>query len=97
MRKTLLAATAASALTVGLVTPASAMNWDDDYTPLTVGSSDETVKYKFAWDEEKPGNSRRQSLRIKKESRSATARTLQLMISCGPLETDAAPTRLLCR
>ncbi|WP_297184915.1 hypothetical protein [uncultured Corynebacterium sp.] len=54
MRKTLLAATAASALTLGLVTPASAMNWDDNYTPLTVGSSDENVNYKFAWDEEKP-------------------------------------------
>ena len=52
MRKILLAATAASALTFGLVTPASAMNWDEDFTPLTVGSSDETVNYKFAWDEE---------------------------------------------
>lgn len=52
MRKTLLAATAASVLTFGLVTPASAMNWDEDFTPLTVGSSDETVNYKFAWDEE---------------------------------------------
>ena len=52
MRKILLAATAASALTFGLVTPASAMNWDEDFTPRTVGSSDETVNYKFAWDEE---------------------------------------------
>ncbi|MCI6205441.1 MAG: hypothetical protein MR654_00760 [Corynebacterium glucuronolyticum] len=54
MRKTLLATTAASALTLGLVTPATAITWDDDYTTLTVGSSDESVNYKFAWDDEKP-------------------------------------------
>jgi len=53
MRKSIFAAATAAMLTFGLVSPASALDWEKP-TTIPLGSSDEAYDYEFGWNDEKP-------------------------------------------